>query len=123
MDHHLTGFGAHSGTYHTRFLQLVHQTTCTVVTDGELTLDKRRGTALVAHDETGGILKERVEMLHIHILTTTIAHISLRHIGLRQLERHAVTLLIRDIFVDSFYLWCIHEGALNTLGLRAAYEC
>ena len=59
-------------------------------------------------------------MLHIHIGTATIAHVSLWRIGLRQFERHVITLLGCDEFVDSFHLRGIYKGTLHTDGLCSA---
>lgn len=55
----------------TCLFQLVHQTTCTVITDGEFTLNQTGASTLFANDKTGGILKHRIEMLHINITALT----------------------------------------------------
>lgn len=72
------------GTDDTRLLQLVHQSSGTVVADSELTLYQTRRPTLVDDDQAGGILKHRVEVLHIHIGSLT--HLVVRHIRLRQLK-------------------------------------
>ena len=61
-------------------------------------------------------------MLHIDVLFTTVAHIGFRSVGLRQLERHVVTLLGSDEIIDPLHLGSVDEGALHTHGLRAVQE-
>lgn len=100
-----------SGTYDAGLLQLVHQTACTVVANGKLTLNQTGASALFANDETGGILEHRIEMLHIHI--TTLATFSVVGIGLRQFEGSEIALLVGDELVDALDLGCIHEGTLH----------
>ena len=58
-------------------------------------------------------------MLHIDILITTLTKVCLRCIGLWQFERHVITLLRCDEFIDSFHLWCINEGTLYSDGFCA----
>ena len=40
LQHHLTRLRTHGGTYHTSLLQLVHQSSGTVIADGKLSLDE-----------------------------------------------------------------------------------
>jgi len=105
------------GTDDTRLLQLVHQSSGTVVADSELTLYQTRRPTLVDDDQAGGILKHRVEVLHIHIGSLT--HLVVRHIRLRQLKGREVALLLCDKLVDALHLRSIHEGTLYTDRLAA----
>ena len=103
-----------SSTYDACLLQLVHQTTSTVVADSELTLNETRRTTLFTNDETGGILEHRVKMLHVYITAlATFAFISVR---LRQLKGRDISLLVGDERIDLLHLWCVDKGTLYTDG-------
>ena len=101
-----------SGTYDTSLFQLVHQTACTVVTNGELTLNQTGRAALFADNQTGCILEHRIEMLHIHVMALATA--ILIGIGLWQFEGSEIALLFSDEVVDALDLRRIHEGTLHT---------
>lgn len=100
------------GTNDASLLQLIHQTTGTVVADSKLTLNETRRTALLTDDETGGILEHRVEMLHIYI--TALATIAVVSVWFRQLEGRGISLLVGDELVDLLYLWRVDKGTLYT---------
>lgn len=100
-----------SSTYDTSLFQLVHQTACTVVANGKLTLNQTGRAALFADNQTGCILEHRIEMLHIHV--TALATFSVVGIGLRQFEGSEIALLVGDELVDALDLGCIHEGTLH----------
>ena len=61
----------------------------------------------------GSFLKQRIEVLHVHIPFAHAAHISLWHIRLRQFKRHVEALLRGDELIDALHLWRIHEGTLH----------
>ena len=98
--------------YDTGLFQLVHQTACAVVANGELTLNQTGASALFADNQTGSILEHRVEMLHIHV--TALATAILIGIGFWQFEGTEVALLFSDEVVDALDLRRIHEGTLHT---------
>ena len=104
-----------SSTYDASFLQLVHQSSRTVVADGELALNQTRRTALFTNNEAGSILEHRVKVLHIHV--TTLASFSFVGVRLWQFKGHWVALLVSDEVVNALHLWCIHESTLYTNGL------
>ena len=103
-----------SGTHDASLLQLVHQAACTVVADGELTLNEARRTTLLTDDETGGILEHRVEVLHVHI--TALASLAIVSVRLWQLEGRDISLLVGDERIDFLHLWRVDEGTLYTDG-------
>ncbi len=106
-----------SCTHDACLLQLVHQTTCTVVADGELTLYQTGRTALLADYQTGCILEHRVEVLHIDVAAlATFALISVR---LWQLEGAEVALLVGNEVVDTLHFGGVNEGTLHTNRLAA----
>ena len=100
-----------SSTYDTSLFQLVHQTACTVVANGELTLNQTCRTTLFADNQTGCIFEHRVKMLHIHV--TALATAILIGIGLWQFEGCEIALLVGDELIDALDLGCIHEGTLH----------
>ena len=57
-----------SSTYDTGFLQLVHQSAGTVIANGELTLNQTGRTALFVNNQTGGIIKHRIQMTQVGII-------------------------------------------------------
>ena len=58
-------------THDASLLQLVHQSACTVVADGELTLNEACGTTLFTNDEAGGILEHRVKVSQVDIVAAS----------------------------------------------------
>lgn len=106
-----------SCTHDACLLQLVHQTTCTVVADSELTLYQAGRTTLLADYQTGGILEHRVEVLHVDIVAlATFALVSIR---LWQLEGAEIALLVGNEVVDTLHFGGINEGTLYANRLAA----
>ncbi len=102
-----------SCTHDACLLQLVHQATCTVVADGELTLNQAGRTALLADYQTGCVLEHRIEVLHVNITTFT-ATFALISIRLWQLEGAEITLLLGNEVVDTLHFRGVNEGTLHT---------
>ena len=98
-------------TYYAGFLQLVHKTSCTVVTDRELTLDEGCRTLLGIDDDAGCFTKERIEITDI-LGTTATTFFGID--WLWQLKRSVIALLVSDKLIDSDDLWSIYESTLYT---------
>ena len=75
---------------------------------------------MVDDNQTGGILKQRIEVLHIHILVATAVEVGLRRIRLGQFEGHIIALLFSDVLIDALHLGRVDKGTLHTDRLRTA---
>lgn len=65
-------FAAMCRTYNTGNFKLVHKSSCTIVTDGELTLYHASRTLLGLHYHPSNFLEHGVKILHIYIRTITL---------------------------------------------------
>ena len=83
-NEHFAGFGTSRGANDAGSFELVHQSSGTVETNGELALDERSGTLLVNDDKAGRFVEQGVELVGVQICcsSSTLAV----HFGFGQFE-------------------------------------
>ena len=112
---------AMSWANNTCYFQLVHEASCTIITDGELALYHAGGALLSLYNQSCNFLEHGIQVLHVHIWTVSILAF---HGNRGQRSWAKIALLACNVFGDGFHLGGVNKGTLNTngFGTSAKYK-
>ena len=109
---HFTRLASFGRSHDASLLQLIHQTSRTVVSNTELALDHTGGTTLFCNNHAGNIFEHGIQMGHVHIGSFASFFAFEGHFWQREWTK--IALLISDEVDDLLHLRSIYESTLHT---------